>query len=160
MHIDKALSLLRNVNFTNDLSKGLQEFPSESCLHDTLFSYIKELEEMKLHDTHVSIRKKNKNYWCTTYNQSYEAKKFIKQIERNKFNIIELLFEADVLISKNSPLPQIEFGKGKIIDITSEELQELSKHTGTNYSDFPTRIIEPKNIEILDFEAAKGELKC
>lgn len=158
--IDNVLSLIKNINFTDDISKGCHQYPDEGCLHDTLFKYIKEINLMKYNETHVSARKNNKNYWCTSYNKSYDRKRFTHELEKNKINILELLFEADVLISKNSPLTIIEFGRGKIIDISGKDLQEVKNNdTNKKYFDKAKNIITPKNIRIIELSDAKGELE-
>lgn len=153
---NEMTSLIANTHVLHNVKNG--EFPNQITLQNTLFNFIREIKQLKLERTKVNTIFNDENYWCTSNDADYEEKKIIKYLDRNKMNILEMLFEADNLITLHTKINKIEFGQGGIIKLSDDDIKELDENYQKKYLKSANSIIMPKKIRIIDFKTAKKEL--
>lgn len=153
---NEMTSLIANTHVLHNVKKG--EFPNQITLQNTLFNFIREIKQLKLERTKVNTILNEENYWCTSNDADYEEQKIIRYLDRNKMNILEMLFEADNLITLHTQINKIEFGQGGIIKLSDDDIKELDENYQKKYLKSANSIIMTKKIRIIDFETAKKEL--
>lgn len=159
MGASQLFRLTTNINIVHDMNSGLEEYPSKPALQQTIFSYLKQSEEIKLDVDRLTVIKNDANYWCTAYNETYSSDEFNRLLEENKFNILDVLFEADVLIGEGENVGKIEFGQGKLINLTAEDIKEVDEEFSKKHFINKDSIISPKSMRMINHKKAMEEFR-
>lgn len=150
--------LVSNITITRDIKKGLEQFPDHDCIHDTIFEFARNLKSVSLNKTRITTIKDNRVYWYTADNTMGSDKVFIKRLQDNRHNILDMIFEADNIVTKFRNIPKFDVNEGKIIELSDKDVQEISTDIRKKYIEDKVKIVNPKYMRVVDFESAKEEL--
>ena len=142
--------LVQNIQPNNSIVSS--DFSTEYLI-DTLYPIIREIKKLKLvKNKKIVAVNENKNYWAIDTNFQDEDKfkrRFVKKLNENRSNILELIYEADVLISKHMNISDIFGERYKFSRLSEKELKALNKNTRNG-----KEISKIKQIDVIDLNKA------
>ena len=149
-NIKDMYRLVQNIQPNNSIVSS--DFSTEYLI-DTLYPIIREIKKLKLvKNKKIVAVNENKNYWAIDTNFQDEDKfkrRFVKKLNENRSNILELIYEADVLISKHMNISDIFGERYKFSRLSEKELKALNKNTRNG-----KEISKIKQIDVIDLNKA------
>lgn len=153
LNVTQVGRFLKNTAIARDIYFSEQQIPSVEDIHKTIFKYLREVNKFKLEkESRVTAYKNNKNYWCTC-----ESEIDKDDLEDYKSNIVDVLFEADFLVTRE--ISEELYVSNVLIGFTDEDIQKLEPDIQEKFKDEDIKILNSKKIKAINIEMAK-EVLC
>lgn len=153
LSVTQVSRLLKNIAVARNIFSSEQQIPADVDIHRTIFKYLREVNKFKLEkETRISAYKNKKNYWCTC-----ESEISIDDLNDYKSNIVDVLFEADFLITYDT---SEELNVSDVLtSFNEDEIQNFSTEIKEKLKEENSKFLKSKTIKAINIEMAK-EVLC
>jgi hypothetical protein len=154
-------TFVRNISPDTNLEHS-NNLPSDRQILNTIYEYLYEIDGFKIKDNNkITLVNNKKINWATTNmepNNRINKQMFVDDIEKNKMSLIDLLYNADNILTLNLSHENIDSLKNNITVIPFEFLVEEGLLNGNEKDFYFEKYSKEKKIKLVSYSELKKEL--